>query len=119
MSADNPVKDNYGVVIDDDGDGKQAQYVHGIDSDGTTTTTSWGKIGDIDFGSHLNGKPGKHKTTEISTIADLSTIGSKVGESLSKVLELIDKKLKSCDNVLNNFKIINNTYYIKDSEREK
>jgi len=45
------------VMIDDDGDGKQAQYVY----DGT----SWKKIGDVDFAHHFNGDPSKHDASEI------------------------------------------------------
>jgi hypothetical protein len=51
--------DNAGVMVDDDGDAKQAQYVY------STASSSWSKIADVDFSGHLDGGSGKHDASEI------------------------------------------------------
>ena len=51
--------DNDAVMVDDDGDGKQSQYIY------DTTGTTWTKIGDVDFGGHLDGGASKHDAGEI------------------------------------------------------
>lgn len=73
--------DAFAIVVDDDGDGKGAQYVF------SDTTNQWDKIGDLDWADHFNGGADKHDASEISiegsyanipgTPTDLeSTIGS-------------------------------------------
>lgn len=51
--------DNDAVVVNDDGDGKSAQYIY------DTATSSWKKIGDVDFSGHLDGGASKHDASEI------------------------------------------------------
>lgn len=51
--------DNSAFTINDDGDGKNAQYVYSIES------SEWIKFADVDFESHLDGGPNKHDASEI------------------------------------------------------
>lgn len=54
-----PPTDAFAIVVDDDGDGKGAQYVY------SSTTSDWSKIGDLDWADHFNGGTGKHDASEI------------------------------------------------------
>ncbi len=77
-----------GVLVNDDGDGKQAQYVY----DGTST--SWKKIADVDFASHFDGGPSKHDSSEIDvegtyinlTTTDLETVIGEIDGHLTNAL---------------------------------
>lgn len=83
-SAQGVNSDNDAVVINDDGDGKQAQYIY------DTTSASWKKIGDIDFGGHLDGGASKHDASEIDvegTYTYLSTT------DLESVISEIDTEI--------------------------
>lgn len=51
--------DNTAVLVNDDGDGKNAQYIY------STEVTDWLKIGDVDFADHFNGGASKHDASEI------------------------------------------------------
>jgi len=51
--------DNAAVLVNDDGDGKNAQYIY------STEDTQWYKIGDVDFAQHFNGGSSKHDASEI------------------------------------------------------
>src|SRR6056297_181609 len=53
---ENPELSN-AVMVNDDGDGKQAQYLH--------NGSVWKKIGDVDFTQHFDGDPSKHDASEI------------------------------------------------------
>lgn len=90
--TDNPLVDNYAVVVDDDGDGKQSQYVYNV------STTEWIKIGDIDFGPHIDGGSNKHTATQISVVNNLPAVDTTAGESVEQALIDIDNKIDSMDN---------------------
>jgi hypothetical protein len=53
---ENPELSN-AVMVNDDGDGKQAQYLY--------NGSVWKKIGDVDFTQHFDGDPSKHDASEI------------------------------------------------------
>jgi hypothetical protein len=83
-SAEGVNSDNDAVVVNDDGDGKQAQYIY------DTTSASWKKIGDVDFGGHLDGGASKHDASEIDvegTYTYLSTT------DLESVISEIDTEI--------------------------
>ncbi len=52
----------------EDGSYNEAQYIYSGDS------TSWIKIGDVDFSGHLDGGPGKHDASEIDVEGTYSNI---------------------------------------------
>ena len=62
--------DNSAIMIDDDGDGKNAQYVY------STESNVWIKIGDVDFGSHLDGGSNKHDASEVDVEGNYTNITS-------------------------------------------
>lgn len=74
-------------LVQDDGDGKQAQYIY------STTTNAWTKIGDVDFGDHLEDGPAKHNDDQIQVELAYSNIGSSVNDGLDDVLADIDTQV--------------------------
>jgi len=84
-------EDNIAIMINDDGDGKNAQYIY------STETNTWLKIADVDFDDHLNGGPGKHDASEIdvegtysnlpNTPTDLETTISDINTQLTEALD--------------------------------
>lgn len=83
--------DNTAIMINDDGDGKNAQYVYSEES------STWIKIADVDFEDHLNGGPSKHDASEIdvegtysnlpSAPSDLETV---IGDINTQMTEALD-----------------------------
>ncbi len=83
--------DNVAVMLNDDGDGKNAQYVY------QTEDNTWRKISDVDFASHFDGGPNKHDASEIdvegtysnlsSTPTDLETTISDINTQLTEALD--------------------------------
>lgn len=80
--------DGAGVIVDDDGDGKSAQYVYEID------TTEWKKIGDIDFNDHFDGGSNKHDASEIDVEGTYANIPGTPSD-LETALAAIDAELGS------------------------
>lgn len=79
--------DNSAVMVNDDGDGKNAQYVYSTETGGT-----WIKIGDVDFGDHLNGGPNKHTAGQIDVEGTYTNLPS-APDDLETVLGDIDTAL--------------------------
>lgn len=90
-SSEGSNADNDAVVVNDDGDGKQAQYIY------DTTGTTWKKIGDIDFGGHLDGGPSKHDASEIDvegsytylSTSDLETVIGEIDTEIGNLYSAI------------------------------
>lgn len=61
--------DNAAVMVNDNGDGKNAQYVYSIE------TGEWIKIADVDFENHLDGGPNKHDASEIDITGTYTQLG--------------------------------------------
>jgi len=76
--------DNEARLVKDDGDGKQAQYVY------STVTGSWKKIGDVDFGDHVDDLANRHNADQIKVENAYTNIGSLADEDLETVLGDID-----------------------------
>lgn len=85
-----PVVDNTAVMVNDDGDGGNAQYVY------STETSTWIKIADVNFEDHLNGASGKHDASEIDVEgtylniggpADLETILSNIETAMVEAID--------------------------------
>jgi len=72
------------VMVDDDGDGKQAQYVYN-DAD-------WMKIGDVDFAGHFDGGANKHDASEIDTEGTYTNIPG-TPTDLETTISAIDTKI--------------------------
>ena len=83
--------DNVAVMLNDDGDGKNAQYVFQAEDN------TWRKISDVDFASHFDGGPSKHDASEIdvegtytnlpSTPTDLETTIADINTQLTEALD--------------------------------
>lgn len=86
-----PVADNAAVMINDDGDGHNSQYVY------STETGVWIKIADVNFEDHLDGAASKHDASEIdvegtysnfpSAPGDLETILSEINTQMTTALD--------------------------------
>lgn len=79
-----------GVMLEDDGDGKQSQYVYGSDS-------TWKKIGDVDFSGHMDSGPDKHKASQITVENAYARLGSLSGDNLESVLSKINSVINGLD----------------------
>jgi len=85
--TDNGVtEDNIAIMINDDGDGKNAQYVYSIE------TNKWLKIADVDFDDHLDGGPHKHDASEIDVEGTYSNFPNSPGD-LETVLDDINTQM--------------------------
>ncbi len=83
--------DNTAVMINDDGDGKNSQYVYSTESD------IWIKIADVDFENHLDGGANKHDASEIdvegtysnlpNSPSDLETIIDDINTQMTEALD--------------------------------
>lgn len=84
--------DNTAVMVNDDGDGKNSQYVY------DNVSNVWMKIADVDFASHFNGAASKHDASEIdvestshvnltSTPTDLETTITEIDTLLTTALD--------------------------------
>ena len=85
-----PVADNAAVMVNDDGDGGNAQYVY------STETSTWIKIADVNFEDHLNGGSSKHDASEIDVEgtyfnlgapADLETVLSNIETAMVEAID--------------------------------
>lgn len=76
--------ENNAVMVGDDGDGKQAQYVY--------NGTDWVKIGDVDFAGHFDGGAGKHDASEIDVEGTYTNI-SGTPTNLESTISAINTKL--------------------------
>lgn len=81
-----PPADNAAVMVNDDGDGKNAQYVY------STETSSWIKIADVDFEDHLDGAAGKHDASEIDVEGSYTNIPGSPSD-LETVIASIDTQM--------------------------
>lgn len=81
--------DNEGVNVADDGDGKQAQYAYQLSS------TSWKKIGDYDFGPHLNDAAGRHNADQIAVEGTYTNLGSPT--DVESALSALDTDISNLD----------------------
>ncbi len=83
--------DNSAVMINDDGDGKNSQYVY------STESNIWIKIADVDFENHLDGGASKHDASEIdvegtysnlpNSPSDLETIIDDINTQMTEALD--------------------------------
>lgn len=80
--------DSVCVVVDDDGDGKSAQYIY------DTGNSDWTKIGDVDFGHHLDGGDNKHDASEIDVEGSYTYV---TGNDVESALSSIDTALSSAN----------------------
>ena len=86
--------DAYAIVVDDDGDGKGAQYVF------SSTSSQWDKIGDLDWADHFNGGPSKHDASEIDVEGAYSSIPG-TPTSLESTIGAIDTKFAAQEAAIN------------------
>jgi hypothetical protein len=82
--------DNQAVMVNDDGDGKNAQYIY------STESNVWIKIADVDFNSHFDGGANKHDASEIDVEgtylnlgapADLETVLSNIETAMVEAID--------------------------------
>ncbi len=79
--------DNEARLVQDDGDGKQAQYVY------NGTAAEWKKIGDVDFGDHLDDLAARHNDDQIQVELAYTNLGSSANDGLDDVLADIDTEV--------------------------
>jgi hypothetical protein len=79
-------EDNIAIMINDDGDGKNAQYIY------STENNTWLKIADVDFDDHLDGGPSKHDASEIDVEGTYSNFSHAPGD-LETVLSDINTQM--------------------------
>ena len=84
--------DNVAVMINDDGDGKNAQYVY------QTEDNTWTKIADVDFDDHLNGGASKHDASEIDVEGTYSNFSSSPGDLESVISDINTQMTTALDN---------------------
>lgn len=87
--------DNTAVMVNDDGDGKEAQYIY------DDTSNTWKKIGDVDFAGHFDGGAGKHDASEIDVEGTYSNITG-TPTDLENTVGAIDTKLGSLQSDVDN-----------------
>ncbi len=90
--------DNSATTINDDGDGKNAQYVY------STETSEWIKFADVDFESHLDGGAGKHDASEIDVEGTYASAPSSPTD-LETVLSEYNTEIQNLDNSLTNLSL--------------
>lgn len=88
-----PDTDNTATLVNDDGDGAEAQYVW------DSTSGSWTKIGDVSFGPHLDGGSSKHDASEIDVEGTYSNIPG-TPTDLESTLSAIDTALGTANETL-------------------
>lgn len=84
--------DNSAVMVNDDGDLKNAQYVYQTE-DGT-----WTKIADVDFDDHLNGGPSKHDASEIDVEGTYSNFSNSPGDLETIIGDINTQMTEALDN---------------------
>jgi hypothetical protein len=85
-------KDNTAVMINDDGDGKNSQYVY------STESSNWIKIADVDFDDHLDGGASKHDASEIDVEGSYSNFSSSPGDLESVISDINTQMTEALDN---------------------
>jgi len=88
-AVDGPPSLSDAVMIDNDGDGKQAQY--------TYNDTDWVKIGDVDFAGHFDGGSSKHDASEIDVEGTYTNISGSP-TNLEAVISSINTSLGTISN---------------------
>lgn len=81
--------DNASVIVQNDGDSKQAQYVY------SPTDSQWYKISDVDYAAHFDGGPHQHDGSEIDIENSYLNIGNNAGDDLETVISDINDALLS------------------------
>ncbi len=84
--------DNSAVMIDDDGDGKNSQYVY------STESNTWIKIADVDFDDHLNGGSSKHDASEIDVEGTYSNFSNSPGDLETVISDINTQMTEALDN---------------------
>ena len=80
-------RDNTSVMVNNDGDGRPAQYISDL------PTSGWMKIGDVDFAGHFDGGPNKHNAGEINVVNARTNLGIPANTDLDTALADIDTKM--------------------------
>jgi hypothetical protein len=84
--------DNTAVMVNDDGDGKNSQYVY------STESSNWIKIADVDFDDHLDGGASKHDASEIDVEGSYSNFSSSPGDLESVISDINTQMTEALDN---------------------
>ncbi len=88
---EDPAVDNDCIMVDDDGDGKAAQYIY------NGAAYEWRKIADVDFASHFNGESSKHDATEIDVEGSYSDIPG-TPMNLEQTINEINNQITNIEN---------------------
>jgi len=88
--------DNASVIVQNDGDLKQAQYVY------SPTTSQWFKISDVDYAAHFEDTAHKHNADQIDVANEYANIGNSAGDDLESVLSDINDSLLVTNPTLEN-----------------
>lgn len=84
--------DNSAVMVNDDGDGKNSQYVY------STETGVWIKIADVDFEDHLDGGGSKHDASEIDVEGTYSNFDNSPGDLETILGDINTQMTEALDN---------------------
>jgi hypothetical protein len=74
-------------MVNDDGDTKSAQYLFDLPS------STWMKIGDVDFAGHFDGAANKHNASEVNVVNSYVNLGNAANTSLETTLGNINTKM--------------------------
>ncbi len=85
-------EDNTAVMLNDDGDGKNSQYVY------STESSTWIKIADVDFEDHLDGGAGKHDASEIDVEGTYSNLTNSPGDLETIIGDINTQMTEALDN---------------------
>jgi hypothetical protein len=84
--------DNEAAMINDDGDGKNSQYVYQTEDD------TWRKISDVDFASHFDGGSSKHDASEIDVEGSYSNFSHSPGDLETVISDINTQMTEALDN---------------------
>ncbi len=84
--------DNIAVMLNDDGDGKNSQYVFATEDD------TWKKIADVDFASHFDGQSSKHDASEIDVENSYSNLTNSPGDLETIIGDINTQMTEALDN---------------------
>jgi len=84
--------DNEAAMINDDGDGKNSQYVY------QTEDNTWRKISDVDFASHFDGGSSKHDASEIDVEGSYSNFTHSPGDLETVLSDINTQMTEALDN---------------------
>ena len=84
--------DNITTMVNDDGDGKNSQYVY------STESSTWIKIADVDFDDHLDGAASKHDASEIDVEQSYSNLPSSPGDLETVIGDINTQMTEALDN---------------------